>query len=421
MAADSAVTTRQASAEIGVIVHDFPITHFICRTERILAQMPLLNKSLWLASLTSCALGMCVTDLHAQTTSGAPQKSASGSRGVKTATPQPSTTVPNTPPRTAGVPGTPPLNRRPAQVDPRKPLPPAAPMRIPKLSPEMEDILVEWEEKSAKIKRLEGTFVRTTYDKVFSVESVSQGRYCFQFPDQGSFLQVGVTKGAGMKGHRYIQKPGPTERWVCDGIKIIKIDEQAKEYESVVIPEEDRGQNIRNSPLPFLFGMKAVEAKQRYSFELNTEKTDANTIWMKVYPLHQLDLANYKKAEVILNRSNCLPQAVKLYDNSDNKEDVYVFDQKSMTINARTWGEFFTRTNPLKPDLTRYKRLITPENAVAPAGQQLATPPGGRRTTSLQPGGSKTLTTKPQIQRTAQVPDDDEPPARPAPTRRPKP
>ncbi len=375
--------------------------------------MPLINKSLWLVAFTSCVIGTCSADLYAQSSAGTSKKSASGTGGLNPQT-QPrgkATLGPAT--KTAGVPGAAPLRQRPAAADPRQPLPQAQPMRIPKLSPEMEDILIEWEQKSAQIKRLEGTFIRTTYDSVFGVEMVSEGKYCFQFPDQGSFHQFGVTpKVEGQKGHRFTQKAGPDERWVCDGTKILKINEKEKQYESVDIPEADRGQNIRNSPLPFLFGMKAIEAKQRYAFELNTEKTDANSIWLKVYPLQPMDLANYKKAEVILNRSNCLPRAVKLYDGSGAKEDVYVFEQKNMLVNSRTWSAWFTRVDPLKPDLARYKRLIQNENAAAPAGRQIAQPPADRRSTSLQPGGAKSLSTKPQIQRTAQLPDDDGPAAR---------
>ena len=353
--------------------------------------MPSLNKSMCLAAITSCVIGTYCAELSAQKPAGR-------------ATLGPAAKV-------AGVPAPVPQNGRPAQGVVRQQLPQAKPMRIPKLDPVMEDILVEWEEKSAKIKRLEGTFIRTTYDSVFEVELVSNGMYCFEFPDRGSFHQTGtVPKVEGQKGHRFVQKPGPDERWVCDGKTILKIDDKSKQYESVPIPPEDQGQNIRNSPLPFLFGMKAIEAKQRYEFELNTAKTNENTIWLKVYPQDPKDLANYKIAEVILNRSNCLPMAVKLHDNSGKKEDVYLFDQRSMTVNGRTWKRFLTGADPLKPDLKSFKRVLQPENASAPAGRQLAQPPSGRRTTGIQSPGTKTQ--GPQLQRTAQRTDDDEPPAR---------
>lgn len=306
--------------------------------------------------------------------------------------------------RVAGVPGKAPAMNRP-------PLPQGQAMRIPQVTKEVEDILVEWEEKSSAIKRLEGTFERTTYDSVFSVELIAKGRYCFEFPDKGSFQQFGTPTKEGQKGRRFTAQPGHDERWVCDGSKILKIDDKKKEYEEVTIPAEDRGQNIRNSPLPFLFGLKAVEAKQRYAFELNP-KTNEKQIWLKVRPLLQQDLANYKSAEVILDRTNCLPIAVKLFDTTGNKEDVYYFPRDKMTVNRNGWVTWLTG-NPLKPDLTDFKKLIQPENAAAPRGQQIAKPPVDRRSADVQ-----TSSPRNQPQRTAQLlNDEDVPSAKPARSR----
>ncbi len=273
----------------------------------------------------------------------------------------------------------------------------------------MEDILVEWEQKSAQIQRLEGTFKRITYDKVFAIEQVSDGKYCFKFPDLGSFDQKG-SKVEGKRGRLYPQKPGPDERWVCDGMRILKIDDKADQYEEIGIPPEDRGQNIRNSPLPFLFGMKANEAKQRYYIEMNKEKSNENSVWLKVQPLMQQDLANYKMAEVVLDRTHFLPIAVKLYDTTGNKEDVYLFDQSpgSMTVNGRSWKQWLAG-DPLKPDLRGYKKMIAPANAAAPGEQLLA--PAGRRPVSIQPAGIKSVAPRSAAERTAELPADDDVPA----------
>ena len=379
--------------------------------------MPQPYKSLCLATFTSCVFGICCAELSAQSSSGAPPKSASGKGSSNTQTQQRSTSGPRATTKTAGVPGLAPLNKRPALQDNRQPLPIAEPMRIPKLSQEMETVLREWEEKSSKITRLEGTFERITYDKVFGVELISTGKYCFKYPDLGSFHQTGKVVTEGHKGYLFPQKPGPDERWICDGTRILKIDDKTRQFEEVTIPPEDRGQNIRNSPLPFLFGMKADEAKQRYYIEINAEKTSETTIFLRVRPLQQQDLANYSRADVILDRETFLPTAVKLYDTTGNKEDVYLFNQKAMSVNGRNWKQWLAG-DPLKPDLRGFKKLIAPENAAAPAGQKLANPPNNRRTTAVQPGGSRTQTTKPQIQRTAQIPDDDEPPVRPTTKKR---
>lgn len=375
--------------------------------------MPSLNKILRQVVVVGCLAGQIgmIAAVQAQTSPSSTRKSqySSGTSGTAEKSTQRRTTpttgkgpAAGAATKVAGAPGRAPLDNRPTRPTPQT-------YRIPKLSPEMEDILVEWEQKSAKIQRLEGSFVRTTYDSVFSVEKLATGKYCFQFPDKGSFEQKGTPVKEGQRGVKYPATPGPTERWVCDGIRILKIDEKDKSFEKVQIPPEDRGQNIRNSPLPFLFGMKAEEAKLRYSFELNKVKTNEQQIWLKVYPLTSQDLANYRQAEVILDRATCVPLAVKLYDPTGNTEDVYVFDKKRMSINQRNWIQWLSG-DPLKPDLSGYKESIAPAGgAVAKPGTQLAPRPTERRTTSVPSSGSKAAGSP---QRTAQLPEDDEPPAR---------
>lgn len=384
--------------EFDAVVKSFPIPVFICRTERILAQMPLFSKSLWLAFFAGC-VALSSVEVQAQAARKAPPPAAPVAK-------QPVARQPAAPGKAA-------LNQR-------QPLPQAQPLRIPKLDPQMEDILLEWEQKSSKVQRLEGTFEHTTYDKVWKIEKQSTGLYCFQFPDKGSFHQTGINHPEGKMGKLFPAKAGPNERWVCNGETIVKIDETAKQYDEFLIPKEDRGQNIRNSPLPFLFGMKANEAKQRYVFELNVERTNAKQIWLMVYPQLKQDINNYKKAEVILDRTTCLPIAVKLYDDLDpkkvRKEDVYFFPSDKMTINKNGWVKWLAG-DPLKPNLSGYKKTLPPVDAAgAPAGTKLALPPEGRKSAALQPAiGRATLTTKSAPQRTAQLPEDDDLPSRATP------
>ncbi|MDB5388422.1 MAG: hypothetical protein JWM11_4068 [Planctomycetaceae bacterium] len=281
-------------------------------------------------------------------------------------------------------------------------------MRIPKLSPEMEAILKEWEEKSAKVTRLEGEFERTTYDDVFEVQKVSKGKYCFANPDKGSFHQTAIDVPPNSVGKRISEKSGkpfrlksgPNERWICDGTKIIKFDDDQKDkvYEEILIPEQDRGQNIRNAPLPFVFGMKAAEAKQRYSFVLDKEKTNEKQIRVKVIPLLPQDIANYKVAEVILDRATCLPLAVKLTSPTGTSQDVYMFPKDKLVVNSKGWVRWLVG-DPLKPNLNGYKKLVSKQDE----GVQMAPLPTNRRTTAAPEMGPQPLGPKAKPRQTAEV------------------
>lgn len=291
--------------------------------------------------------------------------------------------------------------------------PVAQAMRIRKLSPEMEAILREWEEKSSKVKRLEGTFIRRTYDPVFEVEKVSTGQYCFQFPDKGSFHQKAVdakivdgmkSKQTNPKGQPYTVQSGDPERWVCDGERIFKIDEKTKTFEKLEIPQEDRGQNIKNAPLPFVFGLKANEAKQRYEFELDPENTNEEKIRVKVRPLLPQDLANYKEAEVVLDRVNCLPMAVKLTDPTGKSTDVYIFDKSKMVVNSSKWGRLFAG-DPLSIDFSRLKERVQSQ---APGSLKEGPPQNDRLIAPARSViGPKSQS---QVKRTAELPEDEQSP-----------
>jgi TIGR03009 family protein len=426
---------RPQDATLPVILTSFQ--DFICRTERILAQMPLINKWTWLQltwpKLCVCCLaGAWCSTATAQTTTQAKRYPPAQPTVAQRQAPRDADdeeAIPSSAGRSKlgtrpgagnqgaagqnGAGGRAPNQAGRAVMQPAQPaLPVGQAMRIPNVTPEVDAILKEWEQKSSKVTRLEGAFERTTYDQVFSVQKVSTGTYCFEYPDKGSFHQIGTDVAEGAVGKKnnpatgtpYALKRGPNERWICDGKGIIKFDDDKKDkvYSQIEIPEEDRGQNIRNAPLPFVFGMKAAAAKQRYEFELNAKQTNEKQIWIKVKPLLQQDSANYSEAEVILDRSNCLPLAVKLTGPTKKSQDVYFFPKDKLVVNSKGWVRWLTG-DPLKPDLRGYKKLVSKEDGV-----QMAPLPTDRRSALGAPEiGPKPLGPKAKPRQTAEVVDDD--------------
>ena len=53
------------------------------------------------------------------------------------------------------------------------------------------------------------------------------------------------------------------QRWICTGKQIFIIHDDTKIYDKIDIPAQQQGKNIMNGPLPFLFGLKAEQAKAR--------------------------------------------------------------------------------------------------------------------------------------------------------------
>lgn len=208
-----------------------------------------------------------------------------------------------------------------------------------KLPPALETILRDWETKSSQIKFLHGSHTRTVYNLVFQEERVAKGKFFLQTPDKGRIDLVGEKPKAGVKsariglnGEPFHIVPDRSEKWICTGDEIVMVDDEQKTYQPIPLPEEAKGTNIINTPLPFLFGMKADDAKRRFHFELNKE-TKENAVLI-IHPKMEADLQNYKKAFVILDKSTYLPTAVKLIDPTANLETVYKFEAVKINDNG---------------------------------------------------------------------------------------
>jgi hypothetical protein len=106
----------------------------------------------------------------------------------------------------------------------RLPRPEAEPLRIQKLSPELEQILRNWEQQTAKITKLQGDTRYREYDKTFSVEYRGEGRFAFEAPDRGNYelRPAKIAKGDSSlvktdDKQPYELKPKDAERWICTG------------------------------------------------------------------------------------------------------------------------------------------------------------------------------------------------------------
>lgn len=267
--------------------------------------------------------------------------------------------------------------------------PPTADLKVTPLTPQMEQLLKTWEVHSARIRTLSGKHDRTEYNHVFQVEKRSEGQFFFQAPDKGRIDMRGAKIRPGDKstkkgkdGEEYRLQPGHEERWICTGSEVLQINEQAREFEVIPLPPEYRGANIIRSPLPFLFGLKAEDAKRRFDFKLLAEKPEYFVL--EVIPRTNQDA--FQKAYVQLDKQRFIPTAVILFDASGGLETKYVF--KDININDSGFSGWLRSTfggDPFHPNLEGYRRVQPP--AVEPVSQS-GTPPGRN---TVQPAiGQKT-------------------------------
>lgn len=226
------------------------------------------------------------------------------------------------------------------------------------VSPELEKLLAAWHDSSSLIKRLEGKHIRRIYDMVFRIEKRSVGQFFYESPDRGRIDINGYTLKKGEVSERIhkpdgkpykLQSENP-EQWVCDGKRIISVNKSEKLAEIFEIPEQARGANIMNGPLPFLFGMPPEMAKQRYNLQLITQSS--KSIQLKAIPRWKQDQVNWQEAKIILDRGSFLPLHIQLKDPTGNTVTVYSFG--NMIVNKKTRSVIFAK-DPFNPSLRGYK------------------------------------------------------------------
>lgn len=257
-------------------------------------------------------------------------------------------------------------------VKPRRPRPRQQPVfRMQKLSPQMEQFLIDWENKTELIKKLSAKVRTEETNTTFGVKKLGTGEVKFVTPDKASYhiKPVEITeemKAAAKKKGDITLDSADEERFVSTGKEIYRINDREKTYEKIPIPPNMQGKRIIDGPLPFLFGMKAEEAKRRYKFyPLKPSAKIPDSVWLIVIPRRQADLQNYKQAMVILNKRTFVPIAVKTTDLAGTTSKVYMFGDKNnkIKINPRKmiWQGAF-----IKPNVRGYKQIQAPKGAEEP-------------------------------------------------------
>ena len=243
----------------------------------------------------------------------------------------------------------------PPEQAPRVDRPPPGNMEMP-LSKELEDLLVQWEEQSGNIGRLQGEFIRYVYDMVYLAETRAAGRFYYEAPDKGRMdfapTELRSAPRLAANDRPYTLQTDAHQRWICTGELIYIIDDDKKLYDLIKIPAHQQGRNIINGPLPFLFGMKAAQAKARYYLNLGDkhwpqgkvaideqgkEVRLAPQLHIIAAPKLEQDQKEWRRAEVLLT-PEFLPRAIRLINTTGSKETAYIFFPGSkMTVNQRLW------------------------------------------------------------------------------------
>jgi TIGR03009 family protein len=181
----------------------------------------------------------------------------------------------------------------------------------------LDSVLKAWETRTARIDQYQCTLSRWQYDPSIDPTSpavIDKGVLQYAKPDKGLFRideRQALTKKGPNPEYRKSDKFG--EYWVCDGEYIHIRDRNEMKALKVQLAPEQRHQGIHNSPLPFLFGVKAEEIKRRYWIRPVAPPAGSSDVWLEAWPKQLDDAGNYSRVQVVLDPQEKLPKALIVF------------------------------------------------------------------------------------------------------------
>ncbi len=265
----------------------------------------------------------------------------------------------------------PPAAKRPPQAEAKPPADEAAARR------EMERLLGLWEQQSARLKSLDVSFTRLDKAPGWNQVDEFRGRAYLQSPNLVClhFQKVDVVPPA--------NKPTLQnyERIVCTGKEVLQYDYQRQQIFRFPLDKQQRQRALQEGPLPFLFNMKAAEAKERYGMTYINQNEKAYLIG--VVPHKQEDRDVFSKAFIQLSKSTFLPDRLLLL--SPNGKDTQDYTFSGISANGQIDPQYFQQLQ-----IKGWKLIDNPSPQQQPqaapraVGRQEAAPAGRPATRARQ-------------------------------------
>jgi TIGR03009 family protein len=255
---------------------------------------------------------------------------------------------------------------------------------------EMDRVLAEWEVRSKKVVSLDVLFDRIDISPGWG-NQYYQGRAMLQSPDlaclqfQKYKIDAAGKKILAKKDGKVVPQlePEPFERIVCTGSKVLQYDWNEKKIFIFPLDKDSRQKALQQGPLPFLFNLKAAEAKRRYSMTLL--KQDEKDYLIGIRPNEDIDKESFEQAFLWLNKKTFLPDKLMLYTVGNKERQEFVFAGELNTIRANTAldTKYF-----LDNRYAGWKVIDNPNGNGAPVqGKVVAPPAQPPRRQAAQPAG----------------------------------
>ena len=181
---------------------------------------------------------------------------------------------------------------------------------------QLDAVLVGWEKAMSTVEKLEAGCTRTTIDKTLQKQETFKGTAKFLKSANGSLASLEL---------KHESRPEIFEKLVCSRTFVYQFVPQLKVIKVYDLPPkqnnaQNNGQNNQvadDNLLSFLFGMKAAQAKERYHLVLKA--SDQYYHYVDILPKTQADAVDFKRARLVLIKSNSLPRQLWFEEPNGNE------------------------------------------------------------------------------------------------------
>lgn len=168
--------------------------------------------------------------------------------------------------------------------------------------------LAAWHEKSKEIEALDYDFTCREYSSFG--ESETYGRVKFRAPDKG-LIEIDSELLNGKRSYETNKKM----KFICTGEAVYEFNFAEKKLTEFIIPAEDRGKGVMDSPLMILVGANPRELQDRfYLLVLGTPPSMPNCIHLQAWPKWVEDAKEFKCVNVAIDRQTFHAKALLVYD-----------------------------------------------------------------------------------------------------------
>jgi TIGR03009 family protein len=245
--------------------------------------------------------------------------------------------------------------------------PPGGPGGTPAgTDPKLESLLRAWEADMGQTQSLVVDFnVTRTYQGGIQKEFVGVMR-CMKLAD-GTF-------GAFVQQHKKENPRDITEQYLCTGTEVYNISPLEKQVYIHKLPARQQGAVPDDGALPFLFGMRAATARQRYQLRTEEPQNPALKPWylyVHVLPNFARDQQDFNRARLVIMQGNhpAIPVGMP--------KEVYWVESNN---NTTKWDIQKIQRNV--PGLVRAEEFVKPR---IPAGWRVENVPAPSEATTRPP------------------------------------